>query len=97
MTGSELKENVIRLQEINITLSSLYAERAAIQAKLFTDPSTGPALVQGGEVNTPEGFAVKAERKDPESCSDWERKNGMKSPTGHILKLKLVLPKGYKP
>ncbi len=48
-------------------------------------------------METPEGFKVAAERKDPDKCSDWERKNAMKSPTGHVLKLKLTLPKGLNP
>lgn len=94
INAGELKEIITRLQEINITLSTLYAERGAIQGKLFTDPATGPALSQGGEVETPEGWKVIAERKDPASVSDWERKNSMKSSTGHVLKIRLVIPKG---
>jgi hypothetical protein len=97
MKAAELKELVVRLQEVNILLSDLYKERGALQAKLFADPDTGPALTSGGEVETPEGYGIKAERKDPETCSEWERKNGMKSPSGHILKLKLTIPKGPKP
>lgn len=94
MTAAQLKETVIRLQEINITLATLYGERGALQAKLFTDPDTGPALCGGGEVATPEGYKVNGIKTDPEKCSDYERKNSMKAPTGHIIKLKLTLPKG---
>jgi hypothetical protein len=51
-------------------------------------------LSQGGEVETPEGYKVISIRVDPEKCSEYERKNNMKSSTGHVLKIKLVLPKG---
>jgi hypothetical protein len=94
--AAELKEIITRLQEINILLSQLYAERGAIHGKLFTDPATGPALSQGGEVETPEGWKVLAEKKDPGTVSEYERKNSMKSSTGHVLKIKLVIPKGVK-
>ena len=94
INAGELKEMAIRLQEINITLATLYQERGGIHAKLFTDPATGPTLSQGGEVETPEGYKVISIRVDPEKCSEYERKNNMKSSTGHVLKIKLVLPKG---
>lgn len=96
INAAELKEIAIRLQEINITLATLYGERGALQAKLFTDPATGPTLCQGGEVETPDGYKVMAVKTDPEKCSDYERKNSMKAPTGHVLKIRLVLPKGIQ-
>lgn len=97
MTGAQLKERIIRLQEINITLSTLYAERGGITAQLYADPEVGPALTAGGSAEGPDGFTVSAERKDPDDCSPYERKTLMKSPTGHLLKLKLTMPKGWKP
>lgn len=93
MNGAELKDTVIRLQEINITLSTLYAERGALQARLFTDPQVGPTLSEGGEVESPDGYGAKGEKIAPEKCSPWEQKNLMKSATGHLIKLKLTLPK----
>lgn len=97
INAGELKEIITRLQEINMTLSVLYVERGSLQGKLFTDPATSGALKDGGEVETPDGWKVIAERKDPSSVSDWERKNSMKSSTGHVLKIRLVVPKGEKP
>lgn len=96
MRAVELKECLTRLQEINVALSELYNERGRIQAMLFTDPQVGPVLVAGGEVESLDGYKVKGEKKDAASCSEWERKNAMKSPAGDIIKLKLTLPKGEK-
>jgi len=92
MTKVELIEHITRLQEINILLSQLYAERKGLSSRLYTDEIVGPALSKGGSVEV-DGYGVKAVKHDPAKVSDWERKNGMVAPTGHILKLKLTLPK----
>lgn len=97
MTADELREKVMRLQEINVALATLYAERGGIQSTLFKDPQVGPMLTQGGEVSTPDGYTVKGDLKDPDDCSEYERKNNMKAPDGRIVKLKLSIPKGQKP
>lgn len=92
MNKPELIEHVTRLQEINILLSQLYAERKGLQSKLFTDPVVGPALIAGGSVEA-EGYGVEGIKHDPDTVSAWERKNGMIAESGHVIKLKLTVPK----
>jgi hypothetical protein len=81
------------LAELEFQLKSLYVKREMLHRDIYSHPTYGPVLAEGGSLVVG-GWKLEGRKVKPENATKWQQRKMPRCSTGHFIKLTIEADNG---